>query len=78
MATPETPPQGEFNFDMLTIGELRDKYKKMVGIPPRFDINDDEQFLEQATTSQESADKERQRMREADAATDSGVQWWQK
>ena len=78
MEPQERSPQAELNFDKLTLTELRDKYHETVGITARHDISDNEQFLEQVTSSPETAEAEKSRIRTADAETDSDMKWWQK
>ena len=71
-------PQGELNFDSLTVGELRDRYLAMVGVPARTDVRDNLEFLEQATASPEASKTERDRLREADAEADRDDRQWKR
>ena len=62
MQSPESTPQREFDFEGKSIEELRSTYTSMVGIPPRFDIKDNADFLAQATASLEAAESEHLRL----------------
>ena len=62
MKSPDSSPQSEFNFEAKSIEELRSTYTSMVGIPPRFDIKDNADFLANVTASSEAAEAEHLRL----------------
>ena len=72
----ENSPQRKLDFDenlpdpeadqTLRLAEARSKYKELVGISPRIDKMNDVEALEQAVSSPESVESERELIRQID------------